>query len=114
MPHNWRPGATHTSLRARQQLYRSIREFFYQRLVLEVETPLLNQAPVADPNIQPIQAGQRWLHTSPEFAMKRLLCAGSGDIYQICKVFRHGEAGPGITPNSACWSGTVSAGNCHN
>lgn len=93
MPQNWHPGATRTSLLARQQLYRCIREFFYQRQVLEVETPLLNQAPVADPNIRPIQAGERWLHTSPEYAMKRLLCAGSGDIYQICKVFREDEAG---------------------
>lgn len=92
--HNWQPGAALQNLQARQQLYRSIRDFFYRRDVLEVETPLLNQAPVADPNITPIQAdGNRWLHTSPEYAMKRLLCAGSGDIYQICKVFRQGEAG---------------------
>ncbi|TDQ40238.1 EF-P lysine aminoacylase EpmA [Thiopseudomonas denitrificans] len=92
--HNWQPGAALQNLQARQQLYRSIRDFFYRRGVLEVETPLLNQAPVADPNITPIQAdGNRWLHTSPEYAMKRLLCAGSGDIYQICKVFRQGEAG---------------------
>ncbi len=92
--HAWQPSAHLPHLQTRQQLYRSIREFFYQRKVLEVETPLLNQAPVADPNITPMQAeGQRWLHTSPEYCMKRLLCAGSGDIYQICKVFRQGEAG---------------------
>lgn len=91
---NWQPTATLEQLQARQQLYRSIREFFYQRNVLEVETPLLNQSPVADPNITPISAADnRWLHTSPEYAMKRMLCAGSGDIYQICKVFRQGEAG---------------------
>src|SRR5690554_8173647 len=112
---SWQPSANLKQLQARQRLYRSIREFFYSRGVLEVETPLLAQAPVADPNITPIgTVNSRWLHTSPEYAMKRMLCAGSGDIYQICKVFRHGEAGPGITPNSACWSGTVSAGNCHN
>lgn len=91
--HNWQPSASLAQLQARQQLYRMIREFFFQRNVLEVETPLLNQAPVADPNITPIQVGERWLHTSPEYAMKRMLCAGSGDIYQICKVFRQGEAG---------------------
>ena len=90
---SWSPSASREALLTRQQLYRSIREFFYTRSVLEVETPLLSQAPVADPNITPIQAGQRWLHTSPEYAMKRLLCAGYGDIYQICKVFREGEAG---------------------
>ena len=94
----WSPSAAHSALVARQQLYRNIREFFYSRSVLEVETPLLCQAPVADPNITPMQAEQRWLHTSPEYAMKRMLCAGSGDIYQICKVFRAGEAGKRHNP----------------
>lgn len=94
----WSPSAARTALVARQQLYRTIREYFYARSVLEVETPLLSQAPVADPNIVPMQAGQRWLHTSPEYAMKRLLCAGYGDIYQICKVFREGEAGKRHNP----------------
>lgn len=90
---SWSPSAARTALVARQQLYQKIRAYFLQRSVLEVETPVLTQAPVADPNITPMQAGQRWLHTSPEYAMKRLLCAGYGDIYQICKVFRDGEAG---------------------
>lgn len=90
---SWLPSAPRTALVARQQLYQQIREYFLHRSVLEVETPVLSQAPVADPNITPMQAGQRWLHTSPEYAMKRLLCAGYGDIYQICKVFRAGEAG---------------------
>lgn len=94
----WSPSASRDALVARQQMYRSIREFFYTRSVLEVETPLLSQAAVADPNITPMQAGQRWLHTSPEYAMKRLLCAGYGDIYQICKVFREGEAGKRHNP----------------
>lgn len=94
MPTPWQPGASRNMLLARQTLYRNLRQFFYDRNVLEVETPLLGQAPVADPNIIPMQAdGNRWLHTSPEYAMKRLLCAGSGDIFQICKVFRQGEAG---------------------
>lgn len=89
----WQPSAPRANLIARQQLYRQIREFFFQRDVLEVETPLISQAPVADPNIQPMAVASRWLHTSPEYAMKRMLCAGSGDIYQICKVFREDEAG---------------------
>jgi len=66
--------------------------------VLEVDTPVLSTYPVNDPNIQPMQTtlqttGGRWLQTSPEYPMKRLLCAGSGDIWQLCKVFRAGEAG---------------------
>lgn len=94
----WSPSASRSALVARQHLYRTIRDYFCARSVLEVETPLLSQAPVADPNIMPMQAGQRWLHTSPEYAMKRLLCAGYGDIYQICKVFRAGEAGTRHNP----------------
>lgn len=94
MTSSWQPSATRNMLIARHELYRSIRDFFHARQAIEVETPLLGQAPVADPNITPMQAdANRWLHTSPEYAMKRLLCAGSGDIFQICKVFRQGEAG---------------------
>lgn len=90
---SWLPSAPRSALVARQKMYQTIREYFLQRAVLEVETPLLCAAPVADPNITPMQVEQRWLHTSPEYAMKRMLCAGYGDIYQICKVFRDGEAG---------------------
>ena len=95
---DWRPGASNRLLQLRAELNRAIREFFYQRQVLEVETPVLCQAPVIDPNIEPIQAQGRYLHTSPEYAMKRLLCADSGDIFQIAKVFRCGEAGQRHNP----------------
>lgn len=75
------------------------REFFEQRGVLEVETPVLSSAAVSDPQIESLTtqiAGlpdRRYLCPSPEYPMKRLLAAGSGDIYQICKVFRDAERG---------------------
>ena len=75
------------------------REFFKQRGVLEVETPILSAAAVSDPQIESLATqvaglpGRRYLCPSPEYAMKRLLAAGSGDIYQICKVFRDEERG---------------------
>jgi lysyl-tRNA synthetase class 2 len=81
----------------------SIRAFFSERGVLEVETPCLSAAATPDPALLsfttrytgPLFAhGQTlYLHTSPEFPMKRLLAAGSGSIYQVCRVFRDGEAG---------------------
>jgi lysyl-tRNA synthetase class 2 len=96
---NWKPSATLEALHARAALNRNIREFFIETNVLEVELPILNYAPVADMNIEPIGIPETdvmpalYLHTSPEYSMKRLLCAGSGDIYALGKVFRAGEAG---------------------
>lgn len=96
---DWQPTCNRAALAARSALYRQIRTFFESRNVLEVDTPLLSQAAVSDPNITPMQTSdQRWLQTSPEYAMKRLLCAGSGDIWQLCKVFRRGEAGQRHNP----------------
>jgi lysyl-tRNA synthetase class 2 len=75
------------------------RTFFQERGVLEVETPILSAAAVSDPQIESLSAqiagvaGRRYLCTSPEYAMKRLLAAGSGHIYQVCKVFRDEERG---------------------
>jgi lysyl-tRNA synthetase class 2 len=80
-------------------MLRTARAFFEQRGVLEVETPVLSGAAVSDPQIESMAthiaglAGRRYLCPSPEYAMKRLLAAGSGDIYQICKVFRDAERG---------------------
>ncbi len=84
-------------LRLRARVLGRIRAFFAERGIMEVETPTLSQAAVTDPNLHSFalvaNGAERYLHTSPEFPMKRLLAAGSGDIYQICKVFRADEAG---------------------
>jgi lysyl-tRNA synthetase class 2 len=97
---NWQPSADLPMLRARAALLDSVREFFAARHVLEVETPLLCSAGVTDPAIEPliVERGSslhspHYLQTSPEYAMKRLLAAGSGPIYQLTKAFRDGEAG---------------------
>lgn len=80
-------------------MLKAARAFFDQRGVLEVETPILSAAAVSDPQIESLATqiaglpGRRYLCPSPEYAMKRLLAAGSGDIYQICKVFRDAERG---------------------
>jgi len=68
------------------------RQYFADAGVLEVETPLLSNAAVTDPHVDCLPAGnQQFLRPSPEYALKRLLCEGSGDIYEIGKVFRQGE-----------------------
>jgi len=92
--------ASPTTLRQRAAILAAIRAFFAARGVLEVETPALSPAGVPDPALESITAtvhslGQppHYLHTSPEFAMKRLLASGSGDIFQICRVFRDDELG---------------------
>ena len=95
---HWRPNATPQALAARAWLLAAIRKFFAAREVLEVETPLLCAGTVTDPTVLPWQSAGRWLQTSPEYAMKRLLAAGSGPIYQICKAFRAGEAGARHNP----------------
>jgi len=93
-PDDWRPGATLTRLKARARLLRDIRKYFSERNVLEVETPLVSMAGNTDPQIHSIRTGQGgYLRTSPEFALKRLLAAGSGDIFELGRVFRAGESG---------------------
>ena len=95
----WRPTATVAALRQRAAALSATREFFAARNVLEVETPALVNAPVSDVNLGSIRVevpgrdAPLFLHTSPEYAMKRLLAAGSGDIYQVCHVYRGFERG---------------------
>jgi elongation factor P--(R)-beta-lysine ligase len=96
---NWQPTASLAALQRRAAMLACAREFFRARGVLEVETPILSAAAVSDPQIESLATqvagmpARAYLCTSPEYAMKRLLAAGSGDIYQICKVFRDGERG---------------------
>lgn len=103
MTHTWQPSAPIMNLKQRAAILKTIRDFFDARGVMEVETPLLCHTSVTDPFIQSIPAlfqahpnaeEQRYyLQTSPEYAMKRLLAAGSGPIYQLGKAFRQGEVG---------------------
>lgn len=80
-------------LRERMHLYSEIRRFFAHRQVQEVETPILSPYGSTDIHIDSLTTdweGQTlYLHTSPEFAMKRLLADGIGDCFQLCKVFRN-------------------------
>lgn len=94
---SWRPTATLETLRKRAETIQKIRQFFIAREVLEVETPLLAHHGVTDCHVENITAdyqGEEWfLQTSPEYHMKRLLCAGSPSIFQISKAFRHESVG---------------------
>jgi lysyl-tRNA synthetase class 2 len=99
----WQPSASFAALRLRAALNARIRDFFAERGVLEVETPVLSMAGNTDPNIASFRlefSGRtdgaprtRWLRTSPEYPLKRLLAAGIGDCYELGRVFRDGEAG---------------------
>lgn len=86
------------ALQQRAFLYRQIRNFFAQRQVLEVETPILSSAANSDVEIEVFSTQAiaenkpaAYLRTSPEFFHKRLLAAGSGDVFEIAKVFRQAE-----------------------
>ena len=103
MNQSWQPSASIETLRKRAALLHQIRVFFAQRKVLEVETPALSSHTITDPYLEAMHtlhtqggaftSSKLYLQTSPEYAMKRLLAAGSGDIFQLCKAFRDDEVG---------------------
>ena len=120
MRDDFQPTASWENLRFRAELLRRLRKFFDSRGFLEVETPILSADTVVDRHLDPFctadmqhclavagtatcggtavtiptAARPMWLQTSPEFAMKRLLAAGAGAIYQVARVFRRDELGP--------------------
>lgn len=104
----WQPTCLLDTLKRRAEIIATIREFFRLRNVTEVETPLLCQATVTDPHLTSLtcsyllpgakEAVLLYLQTSPEYAMKRLLAAGSGAIYQISKAFRDDRLGKQHNP----------------
>lgn len=100
----WRPSASLEAIKLRAESLARIRRYFAAEGVLEVETPLMVSGTIPDPHIPSFSINLprasnsqnktcRYLSSSPEFAMKRLLAAGSGSIYQVCKAFRQGEQG---------------------
>jgi len=98
----WLPGTTQDVLISRAAMLTTIRQFFQHRKVLEVDTPALSRGTITDIYLEPLVSSAQqfdqghsslYLQTSPEFAMKRLLAAGSGCIYQICRAFRDDEMG---------------------
>lgn len=103
MQTNWQPTASIDQLRQRATLIASIRQFFADRQVMEVDTPAMSHATVTDIHLHTFQTefvgpdyadgSKLFFMTSPEFHMKRLLAAGSGCIYQINKAFRNEENG---------------------
>ena len=98
-PGSWRPTAALDTLRLRARLLGVVRSHFQRTGALEVETPVLVRAAVTDVHLESLEVrrsdGSRvgFLHTSPEYAMKRLLCAGAPDMFQVAHVFREGERG---------------------
>jgi lysyl-tRNA synthetase class 2 len=105
---SWWPSASITTLKERARIIQQIRQFFIEKELMEVETSALSQTTVTDLHLHafestfnhPLRPHRQtlYLQSSPEYAMKRLLCAGSGPIFQICKAYRNEEAGGNHNP----------------
>ncbi len=105
---DWRPAAAFAALRLRAALNARVRSYFAAHGVIEVETPVMSVAGNTEPNIASFTVDfsgrtkgappTRWLRTSPEYPLKRLLAAGFGDCYELGRVFRNGEAGSRHNP----------------
>jgi len=101
---DFQPSMSYPIAQRRAKILQQIRHFFLQRNVLEVETPVLSSGTVTDVYLEAFESKYyystqsnkpviKYLQTSPEFALKRLLASGYGDIYQVCKAFRHEASG---------------------
>jgi len=102
---SWWPATTLEVLKMRAAMTAAARRFFNQRGVMEVDTPVLGAATASDVHIASLHTHVSlaapesfYLQTSPESAMKRLLAAGSGPVFQFARAFRDGEAGPMHNP----------------
>ena len=126
---DWTPSGPFAALHLRAALNARIRGFFAERGVIEIETPVLSMAGNTEPNIASFSlefSGRtdgaprtRWLRTSPEHPLKRLLAAGFGDCYELGRVFRDGEAGGRHNPEFTMlewyrvgWDHHALAGEC--
>lgn len=101
---DWRPASGPEAAVSRAAMLQRLRTYFELGSVLEVDTPALSATAVSDVNIESLEVRSDltevplYLHTSPEFCMKRLLASGYPDIYSICRVYRDGEVGRSHQP----------------
>ncbi|MBE0500560.1 MAG: EF-P lysine aminoacylase GenX [Desulfuromonadales bacterium] len=95
---NWALASKQNNLMERARIVQAIRAFFVAHNFLEIETPQRIPANAPELQIDPLPSGKMWLQTSPELAMKRLLAAGYGNLFQICRVWRGGERGRNHLP----------------
>jgi lysyl-tRNA synthetase class 2 len=110
---SYQPTCSLEAIKARAEMYNKIRQFFAERNVLEVETPVLSQAGVTDVHLASVQVQRhihgklntQYLQTSPEFPMKRLLASGSGQSFKFVKSFVMMSMGVNTIANSPCWNG---------